>query len=254
MSLTCRLPPGFVLHAFDTVGSTNDEARRLAEAEACEGQVVFAKQQTRGRGRYGRRWQSPPGNLYASVLLRPVCPPGEAARLSLLAGLALAEAIERFAPHGMDLALKWPNDVILRGAKTAGVLLESATGADGNSTWVIVGTGVNIVHHPQDVPYPATALRREGFAATLGPVDLLEAYLERLAVWLGRWRAGEWAGIRTAWRARSYGLGHDIRLRLAKEELSGRFIDLTCSGSLLLEQADGVRREIAAGDVLWGNL
>jgi len=158
VSLTCRLPPGFVLHTFDTVGSTNDEARRLAEAEACEGQVVFAKQQTRGRGRYGRRWQSPPGNLYASVLLRPVCPPGEAARLSLLAGLALAEAIERFAPHGMDLALKWPNDVILRGAKTAGVLLESATGADGNSTWVIVGTGVNIVHHPQDVPYPATLI------------------------------------------------------------------------------------------------
>jgi len=254
VSLTCRLPPGFVLHAFDTVGSTNDEARRLAEAEACEGQVVFAKQQTRGRGRYGRRWHSPPGNLYASVLLRPGRPPGEAAQLSLIAGLALGEAIERFAPPGLDLALKWPNDVLVRGAKTAGVLLESGNGADGASDWVIVGSGVNIEHCPDHVPYPATALRHEGFPAGLGPLDLLEAYLERLAAWLARWRADDWSDIRAAWRARSYGLGRDIRLRLAKEELSGRFIDLTCSGSLLLEQADGVRREIAAGDVLFGNL
>lgn len=252
MSLTCRLPPGFVLHAFDTVGSTNDEARRLAEAGAAEGQVVFAKEQTRGRGRYGRHWQSPPGNLYASVLLRPGRPPGEAAQLSLLAGLALAEAIERFAPPALELALKWPNDVLVRGAKTAGVLLESE--GDGKSGWVIVGSGVNIEHCPADVPYPATALRREGFPAAVGPPDLLEAYLERLAAWLARWRADDWSDIRAAWRARSYGLGHDIRLRLAKEELSGRFVDLTCSGSLLLEQADGVRREIAAGDVLWGNL
>lgn len=254
MSVTCRLPVGFVLHAFDTVRSTNDEARRLAEAGAPEGQVVFAREQTRGRGRYGRRWQSPPGNLYASVLLWPARPLGEAARLSLVAGLALAEAIERFAPPGLDLALKWPNDVLVGGAKTAGVLLESGTGPDGASTWVIVGTGVNIEHCPDDVPYPATALRREGFADGFGPVDLLEAYLERLADWLARWRADRWAEIRNAWRARSYGLGRDIRLRLAKEELSGRFIDLTSSGSLLLEQADGVRREIAAGDVLWGNL
>jgi BirA family biotin operon repressor/biotin-[acetyl-CoA-carboxylase] ligase len=253
VSVTRRLPTGFVLHAFDTVGSTNDEALRLAEAGAAEGHVVFAREQTRGRGRYGRRWQSPPGNLYASVLLRPDRPPGEAAQLSLLAGLALAEAIERFAPPGLDLSLKWPNDVLVRGAKTAGVLLESGTGPDGKSTWVIVGSGVNIAHCPADVPYPATALRREGLPAEFGPLDLLEAYLERLAAWLARWRADDWADIRTAWRARSYGLGRDIRLRLAKEELSGRFVDLTCSGSLLLEQADGVRREIAAGDVLLGN-
>lgn len=250
MSAPPGLPEGFLLHAFDRLPSTNDEAKRLAEAGAAEGQVVFALEQTRGRGRHGRQWHSPPGNLYASVLLRPGCPMADTAQLSLLASLALAGALVRLGPPDLDLALKWPNDVLLGGAKTAGILLESAARPDGGVDWVVVGSGVNIVSHPMDTPYPATALAHQGFAP-MEPAALLDAYLGALARWYARWRAEGFAPVRAAWRARSLGLGARIRLRLEDRELEGRFVDLSATGALVLEQADGSRREIAAGDVLY---
>lgn len=252
MSAPPRLPNRFVLHAFDRLPSTNDEARRLAKAGADEGQVVWALEQTRGRGRYGRRWQSPPGNLYASVLLRPGCPTADTAQLSFLASLALADALGRLGPAGLDLALKWPNDVLLAGAKTAGILLESASGPDDRAEWVVIGSGVNIVSHPSGTPYPATALVERGFPP-LAPADLLEAYLDALADWYRRWRTDGFGAVRKAWCARSFGLGGQIRLRLEDRELHGRFVDLTPGGALVLEQADGSRCEIAAGDVFYGS-
>lgn len=253
MSTDCRLPGGFVLHAFDRVESTNDEAKRLAEAGAASGQVVVAAEQTRGRGRYGRPWSSPPGNLYASVLLRLSRPVAQTAQISLVAGLALAEAIERFGPADCELTLKWPNDVLLGRAKTAGLLLESGGGPGRGRPWLVVGSGVNIVSFPEDVPYPATCLRREGFAETLTPLALLEAYVWRLDDWLARWRRLGFADVRRAWLARSPHLGEAIRLRLAHEEVRGRFVGLTPSGALLLEEAGGGRREIAAGEVFYGS-
>lgn len=252
MNATIRLPEAFVLHAFERLSSTNDEARRLAEGGAAEGHVVWALRQTRGRGRYGRRWRSPAGNLYASVLLRPACTMADTAQLSLLASLALADALERLGPRHLDLALKWPNDVLLGGAKTAGILLEGSARPDGWAAWVVVGSGVNIVSFPSDTPYPATALAEHGFAP-LAPASLLEAYVAALAGWLDRWRAQGFSAVRQAWRARSYGLGGPIRLRLKAGELRGRFVDLTARGALVLEHPDGSRREIAAGDVFYGS-
>jgi BirA family transcriptional regulator, biotin operon repressor / biotin---[acetyl-CoA-carboxylase] ligase len=251
VNLTIRLPDAFVLHAFDRLESTNDEAKRLAEAGSPAGQVVWALEQTRGRGRYGRSWQSPPGNLYASVLLRPDCAMAEVAQLSLLASLALFDALTQLGPAQPELALKWPNDVLLAGAKTAGILLEGAARADGAAAWVVIGSGVNIVSFPGDTPYPATALAESGFGM-LTPATLLEAYLAALDGWLRRWRSEGFSPVREAWRGRSFNLGGPIRLRLQDGELQGRFVDLTQGGGLLLEQADGSRREIAAGDVLYG--
>jgi BirA family biotin operon repressor/biotin-[acetyl-CoA-carboxylase] ligase len=251
VSAPIRLSGGFVLHAFDRLPSTNDEAKRLAEAGAPAGQVVWALEQIRGRGRYGRSWQSPRGNLYASVLLRPDCPMAGVAQLSLLASLALFDALRQLGAAQPDLALKWPNDVLLAGAKTAGILLEGAARADGAAAWVVIGSGVNIVSFPHDTPYPATALAEHGFGA-LAPAVLLEAYLAALDRWLRRWQSDGFPPVRKAWRARSFNLGGPIRLRLEEGELRGRFVDLTRSGGLLLEQPDGSRREIAAGDVLYG--
>ena len=153
-----QLPPGYVLRAFDRVESTNDEARRLAEQGADAGVVVVADQQLKGRGRHGRIWQSPPGNLYASLLLRPDCSIAVSAQLSLVASLALAEALVALAPPDADVRVKWPNDVLVRGAKVAGLLLESAADAGERVAWVVVGSGVNIDSAPADTPYPATAL------------------------------------------------------------------------------------------------
>jgi BirA family biotin operon repressor/biotin-[acetyl-CoA-carboxylase] ligase len=245
-----RLPDRFTLRVLGRVASTNDELRRLAEEGAPDGLVVVAREQTRGRGRYGRSWASPPGNLYASVLLRPDCDLAATAQLSLVAGLALGDACARLGPKGLTIQLKWPNDVLINGAKTAGLLLENAIWPDGRAAWVIIGSGVNIVSCPADTPYPATSLTAEGFVP-LAPLALLEAYLRALDAWLDKWRDLGFAAVRDTWRARSFGLGDQIRLRLEREELSGRFIDLTESGALLLEQAGGRRREIAAGEVFY---
>jgi BirA family biotin operon repressor/biotin-[acetyl-CoA-carboxylase] ligase len=245
-----RLPDGFVLEAHDRLASTNDEALRRAEAGAPAGLVVTAHEQTSGRGRHGRAWASPPGNLYASVLLRPDCPMVVAAQLSLVAGLALGEALVRLGPPDLDLQLKWPNDVLIGGAKAAGILIEGTSDAAGITSWVIVGSGVNIGSCPGDTPYPATFLLREGFAP-LPPLAVLEAYLFELDRWLARWREGGFGAVRQAWLARGFGLGGEIQLRLAGGEFQGRFLDLTDSGALLVEHAGGGRREIAAGDVFY---
>jgi BirA family transcriptional regulator, biotin operon repressor / biotin---[acetyl-CoA-carboxylase] ligase len=246
----CRLPQGFVLQTHERLASTNDEALRHAEAGAPAGLVVAAGEQTRGRGRHGRAWASPPGNLYASVLLRPDCAMALAAQLSLVAGLALGEALVRLGPPQLDLQLKWPNDVLIGGAKAAGILIEGTSDAAGRAAWVIVGSGVNIVSCPEDTPYPATCLLREGFP-TLSPLAVLEAYLFELDAWLGRWREAGFGAVRRAWLARGLGVGGAIHLRLDRDEFTGRFLDLTETGSLLVEEAGGRRREIAAGEVFY---
>ena len=249
MTSEARLPGGFVLHGHDRLASTNDEALRLATAGAQARLVVVAGEQTRGRGRHGRTWASPPGNLYASVMLRPDCAMAVAAQLSLVAGLGLGEALIGLGPPDLDLALKWPNDVLIGGAKTAGILLEGASHADGRADFVVIGTGVNLVSCPDDPSYPATCLAREGFSP-LTPRAVLEAYLGALDRWLGRWQSAGFGAVRQAWLALGFGLGGDIRLRLAQGELRGRFLDLTDTGALLVEQPGGRRREIATGEVL----
>ena len=249
MSPEVRLPAGFVLQAHDQLASTNDEAVRLAAAGAPAGLVVSAAEQSRGRGRHGRTWASPRGNLYASVVLRPDCAMTAAAQLSLVAGLALGEALALLGPPDLDLALKWPNDVLIGGAKTAGVLLEGTSDAEGRAAWVVIGTGVNLASCPGDTPYPATCLARAGFPA-LSPETVLAAYLDALDRWYGRWQGGGFGTIRQAWLARAFRFGGEIRVGLERAELRGRFLDLTDTGSLLLEQPGGRRREIAAGEVL----
>jgi BirA family transcriptional regulator, biotin operon repressor / biotin---[acetyl-CoA-carboxylase] ligase len=245
-----QLPYGYVLHAFDRLESTNDEARRLAEQGAAAGTVVLAGEQLRGRGRHGRAWSSPPGNLYASLLLRPEGTLAEAAQLSLVASLALAEALIPLAPPGADVRVKWPNDVLVRGAKVAGLLLESAAAADERVGWLIIGSGVNIASAPVGTPYPATALRHEGFPP-ITALDLLARYLNMLDGWLARWRAGGFAAVRPAWLALGSGVGDRVRLRLGREEVAGRFLDVTDQGALLVAQDGARRRQITAGELLF---
>jgi BirA family transcriptional regulator, biotin operon repressor / biotin---[acetyl-CoA-carboxylase] ligase len=245
-----QLPHGYLLHAFDRVESTNDEARRLAEQGAAAGAVVVADEQLKGRGRHGRAWASPPGNLYASLLLRPEGTLAEAAQLSLVASLALAEALIALAPPAADVRVKWPNDVLVRGAKVAGLLLESAAGADERVAWLVIGSGVNIASAPAGTPYPATALRYEGFPPVT-PMDVLGRYLSALDGWLARWRSGGFATVRPAWLALGSGLGDRVRLRLGREEVAGRFLDVTDQGALLVAQDDDRRRQITAGELLF---
>lgn len=247
-----RLPPGFHLKAFDLVGSTNDEAKALARAGAAEGTLVWAKRQESGRGRRGRAWTSPEGNLYSSLVLRPDRPPGEAAQVSFVAALAIADTAAEMLPDGdAEVRCKWPNDVLIRGRKLSGILLESEPAANGSVGWLVLGVGINLRHFPETADYGATSLIAEG-APSLAPGALLEIYATHIARWYAVWRAGGFGPIRQAWLARARGLGQPIVVRLSDRTLHGTFADLDSDGVLLLDPQDGgARMRIAAGDVFF---
>ncbi len=233
----------------DTVDSTNDRAKQLAAAGAEEGTLVWADEQTSGRGRRGRSWHSPPGNLYCSLVLRPAKPARESATLSLVASLSVCEALEEFLPQDAELSLKWPNDVLINGKKTAGILSESAAVAgDDKTQWMVIGCGVNVSSHPTNGLYPATNLVEEGCPnATVETV--LEAYLRHILEWMRQWRAHGFTPVREAWLSHAGGLGGPVRVRLATEEFEGLFADLDESGTLLVELSNGETRKVTAGDV-----
>ncbi|MFO1080696.1 MAG: biotin--[acetyl-CoA-carboxylase] ligase [Reyranellaceae bacterium] len=240
MSPAPVLPDGWTLVALPSVGSTNDEAQRLAEAGAAEGTVVWAREQTGGRGRRGRSWASPVGNLYTSTVLRPACRPAEASELGFAAALAVAD----IAPEGRAVRLKWPNDVLVDEGKVAGILLESAVGQDGAVQHVIAGIGVNVQFAPQlpDMRYAG---------AVLG--GTVEAALSRLAAALARrlrqWRQDGFASVRADWLDRAGPLGVEVDVRLGNELVRGRFAGLDGDGGLLLETAAGSRK-IVSGELL----
>ncbi len=254
MSAALKLPPAYTLVALDEVDSTNEEARRRAESGAVPGTLVWARSQRRGRGRRGRVWSSPPGNLYCSALLCPNAPLAEAVKLSFVAGLAVGEALSALLPGGARIGHKWPNDVFVGGRKASGVLLQSVS-LGGNHDWLIVGVGINVASYPRDLArdpardlaYAATSLRAEGSDATVA--EVLEAYVWRLERWLERWRREGFAPVREAWLARAEGLGGPIEVRLGDETLRGAFADLDPSGALILHVRGGGRRAISAGEV-----
>ncbi|MEX2628579.1 MAG: biotin--[acetyl-CoA-carboxylase] ligase [Tistlia sp.] len=242
-----RLPPAYRLRVFDSVASTMDEARRLAEAGEEDGTLVWAREQTAGRGRLGRSWESPRGNLYLSLLLRPQCRPGEAAQLGFVAALALGEAIGSVSPP-INVTYKWPNDVLVNGKKAGGLLLESRSTPEGELDWLILGLGANVAHHPAETNYPATSLHHEGVPPEVGEQDLLEAFARYFLNWASRWLEEGFAPVRAAWLRHAERLGEPIEVRLPKERLSGIFRDLDAEGHLLLEQ-DGTVRRVAAGEI-----
>jgi BirA family biotin operon repressor/biotin-[acetyl-CoA-carboxylase] ligase len=242
-----RLPPGYRLIACDSVGSTNDEAKRLAHEGAAEGTLLWALEQTAGRGRRGRVWVSPPGNLYASLILRPDCPASRAAQLGFVAALAIGGALGAICP-APGVSYKWPNDVLINGRKVAGILLESELIGHDRPSFVVVGVGVNLAAAPQDTEFPATSLLQEGRGTVL-PRVMLEGFVEHFQMWEMRWRKEGFAPVRAAWLAAAASArGEPIRLRLEAASLHGRFLDMDEDGALLLETA-GERRHVSAGEV-----
>jgi len=240
--------PFFEFVQFETLPSTSEEAKRRARAGAAEGTVIVAREQSAGRGRQGRPWSSPPGNLYCSLILRPAVAPAQAAQLGFAAALAVGGACRRFLPKGVALAYKWPNDVLLGGGKAAGILLESETDPRGALAFIVVGIGVNLVSHPADTEFPATSLKSAGAVRDVAASAFLEALAPGLLLWYERWRGQGFAALRQGWLDSAYGLGEAIRVRLPGEEIAGRFVGLDEDGVLLLDGPTG-RRRIAAAEV-----
>ena len=243
------LPPSSSLRLlrYERLGSTNDEAKRLAGAGAAEWTVVWAREQTAGRGRGGSIFRSPPGSLYLSQILRPACPAAAAAQLGFAAALAVGEAIADRLPPGRELSYKWPNDVLVDGRKVSGILLESSAAQDGTLAWLVAGIGVNVANHPAETAWPATSLAELG-AAPVGLEDLLRSIVAAFRAEVARWLGQGFRPLREAWLARAYGLGGTLLIRLPRESFSGRFLDLDADGVLLIETAAGPRR-ISAGEI-----
>tara|TARA_Y100001934_G_scaffold270129_1_gene354567 strand:+ start:16073 stop:16846 length:774 start_codon:yes stop_codon:yes gene_type:complete len=244
------LPDFFSPVVLESVGSTNDEARIRAESGAPAGTIIWAKQQVSGRGRRGRAWNSPEGNLYCSIILRPEVSPAVAAQLSFVTALALGEGMHNLLPSSATLQYKWPNDVLIDGGKIAGILLESHVGENGNMEWVVIGTGVNVTSHPPDTERPATSLDKVG--CQLPVADVLTAYAQTLWTWIGRWNDFGFDPVRKAWLNRAIGLGESIEVRLPNQTLHGTFDALDTNGALVLLTPEG-RQHISAGEVFVPN-
>jgi BirA family biotin operon repressor/biotin-[acetyl-CoA-carboxylase] ligase len=240
-------PDGYGRRVLAEVDSTNAEGVRVA-ATLAGPTWIMAHRQMAGRGRRGRPWADPAGNFAASLVLRPTEVPGVAALRSFVAALALYDAVERVAP-GADLALKWPNDVLLSDGKLAGILLESA-GQRGQLAHLVIGIGVNLSGVPVSVAPGAlrpVSLRGETGVQVAPETFLLHlanAYAAREALFL---RDG-FAPIRVAWLHRAARLGQDITARTGQSEVTGRFETVDADGALVLTTADG-RRAIPAADV-----
>ena len=235
--------------ALDAVASTNDEAMALLRAGDRGRLLVTARAQTGGRGRQGRVWTSPPGNLYMSLALRDPAPPALAPQLGFVAGIALERTLRARLGGDTRLQLKWPNDVLHEGAKLAGMLLESAFLPDG-AFCCVIGIGVNCRSHPDGLAYPATDLHTAG-DIDADPDSVLADFARRFEIQLTDWDGGAgFAAVRSAWLATAAGLGKRVAVSTPRRRLDGVFRDLDATGRLLLDTADGTIA-VEAGDVFF---
>lgn len=244
---------GYRLLSFDVVeGSTNTDAMERARDGAAGNLWIVTDHQRNGRGRRGRAWQAPRGNLAASLLVDLQCDPGVMATIGFVAGLALHEAARVCAPHlASGIRLKWPNDLLLNGAKASGMLLESEV--VGRRRCVVIGIGVNIIAAPEGAPYPVASLAAAGShvnAASFFEV-LSATWLEYFAFWdNGRGMDR----IRQEWLARAHGVGGPVSIQFGADVITGIFETIDATGQLVVRTSAGTARTITAGDVYFGDV
>ena len=236
------------IHSFEEIGSTNDEAHRLADQlDAQHGEVVIAEVQTHGRGRRGRTWTSPRGlGLTLSVVLRPTLTPQQAPELTIVAAVALCEAVRELGAQ--DAAIKWPNDVECGGRKIAGLLTELRADQD-RVRYVVLGLGLNVAHESRDFPDDlrdtATSLRMERGGSRIARPVVCAVVLEHLEEWLVLHETEGFAPVRERWRQLSSTIGR----RVKADAVEGEAFDLAGDGALLVKTADGSIVRVVAGDV-----
>ncbi len=244
------LPDGWRLIFRDVVDSTNDAAMALAREGACEGTVVWARRQTRGRGRQGRSWVSDAGNLYCSTIVRPICIPAVAATIGFVAALAAAETVAALPIRG-DVRIKWPNDILIDGAKVAGILIEADMDASGTVIAMVIGIGINVANAPRsaETRYPATSLDQVAKEPGVDPETVLGHLCAALDERMALWRRDGFGPVRDRWLAMAFRLGETITVGTDGGVLRGRFEGLADDGALMLRDGNDLKR-ISAGDVL----
>ncbi|MCK5546513.1 MAG: biotin--[acetyl-CoA-carboxylase] ligase [Rhodospirillaceae bacterium] len=249
-----ELPPPYQLVQLAGVDGTNMEARRRVEDGAPDKTVIWASSQSAGRGRRGRSWSSPVGNLYFSILIRPKYPAAEVMQLGFIMANAIANAVEGVLAKTTSIQVKWPNDVMVNGKKISGILLESESSGDNTVQWAIIGVGVNIESQPSKTEgdFAATSIASEGGDASIG--EMLSATIRHFDAGIDEWREHGFAPVRKAWLERAYGIGKKINVRLPNETIPGTFKALDKNGALVMvvdsKQED---RIITAGDVFFSS-
>ena len=239
---------GFTLEHYANVGSTNDLAMDHLRRGGASRHFVIASSQTGGRGRLGRQWVSKPGNLYASLALVDPAPQNLAFQLGFVAALAIHETLLALGLDSDRVSLKWPNDVLVDGRKISGILVEGTSSADGH-IGIVIGCGINVVHHPSETLYPVTNLAEAGISTSVG--EVFAAFAHAFDKTLALYKSGVgFAVIRGAWLDAAHGLGGPIVVRDRKEERQGLFKGLDPEGRLLLEQS-GTIVAVIAGDVFY---
>lgn len=238
------------IHHFQTIPSTNTEAYQLALRGAPEGEIVIAESQEKGRGRLGRHWVSPPFlNLYLSVILRPEIPPSQASLITLMAAVAVAEAIERFS--GLHPVIKWPNDILVENRKVAGLLNEIHSETD-RIHFVILGIGVNLNMEkellPKEIRGLATSLKMET-GKSVSRKEFVPCLLGSLEKWYALFLREGGKPVLDAWREKARLKGKPVKVTSFGETLLGRAVDIDAEGRLILETEKGERKRIVAGDV-----
>jgi BirA family transcriptional regulator, biotin operon repressor / biotin---[acetyl-CoA-carboxylase] ligase len=239
----------FRLVHHDQLASTNDEGLTRAK-EGDPGQLwLVADIQTEGRGRNGRVWLSPRGNLHASLLLIDPAPPHRAAELGFVAGVAAVHALREILCGDRRISIKWPNDVLHDGTKVCGILLESANLPDGRFACVI-GVGVNCQLHPANTPYITTNLSAIA-GRQVAPARVFARLSATMTNWLDVWAAGAgFESIRAEWLSLAAGLGGWIGVARLSQTIEGTFQTIDSTGRLILEQPSG-QVAIEAGDVFF---
>lgn len=235
---------GKKIYSFKKTDSTNTVAYKLAEDGEAEGAVVFAEEQSKGRGRFHRVWSSPSGGVYMSLILRPDMEPMSTARITLIAAVAVSEAIRDVT--GLSARIKWPNDVLINGHKTSGILTEMKAEQD-RIDFIILGIGINVNTAKKDLPKGATSLREELGSVVL-KVEVAQKTLELFeSHYLGF--KDNFEGIMDEWRELSDTLGSRVRARAHGEVLEGQALDIDDNGGLIVRLDTGFNKHILSGDV-----
>jgi BirA family biotin operon repressor/biotin-[acetyl-CoA-carboxylase] ligase len=237
------------LLSFDTIDSTNEEAKRLAANGGSHGAVIWAKEQTHGKGRAGREWQSISGNLFVTVLLQPGCDIAIIPQMTYVAALAVLHTIQDIVPQDAEIALKWPNDVLINGKKVAGILLESFQVPNDDQRWVAVGVGINVEGSPSGVTFPATSLKEEGVEIISAKI-VLSRYVHCFVEAYNKWSKSGFASVRRQWNAAAWSVGKQVKISLPHEEIQGVFKNIDADGGLVIQISATKKRTIHAGDMV----
>lgn len=246
MSDAPTLPPLYELVALERVDSAFDEAVRRARRGAEEGTLVWARIQTAGHGRFGRPWHSERGDLHCALVLRPESPRETALQLSYVGAISAGTALAALVSPMIGLHYRWPNDILLSGAKAGGLLVDAAP--DEQPEWLVLGLAINVRTYPQTRDYWATSVHAVEGSSEISDVGLLEEYARRFLSWINRWANEGFEPVRKAWLQRLDRTEPELPLELATGTVRGRFVDVDARGNLVVSIADGEKRKVTLAE------